>query len=163
VDDRESPEAEADAAVVVDPGVGAVGAAVRERLAHPRDELLHDRCALRVEAQGARDAAHQDTPRAVLLDVSRKLASTRAARSPARPSQRGIVAGSECAVSRSGIVTTRDGFSPSRVFVPCSRVIGRSVPLRSVKHGTPRADVSSWTPPESVRTNPARASRPTKS
>ena len=44
--------------------------------------------------------------------------------------------------------------------MPCVIVIGRSVESLSVKHGVPRADVSSCTPPESVITNRARASRP---
>ena len=40
---------------------------------------------------------------------------------------------------------------------------GRSVESRSVKQRTPRTDVSSWTPPESVATKAASASSPRKS
>jgi hypothetical protein len=43
------------------------------------------------------------------------------------------------------------------VFVPSVIVTGRSVFARSVKHGTPSAVVSSWTPPESVMTANALA------
>ena len=42
-------------------------------------------------------------------------------------------------------------------------VIGRSVLARSVKHGTPSADVSSWMPPESVSAAPAPSSSDRKS
>ena len=48
------------------------------------------------------------------------------------------------------------GSRPSITFVPRRVVTGRSVAVRSVKHGTPRNVVSSWTPPESVRTAPHR-------
>ena len=54
----------------------------------------------------------------------------------------------------------RSGSSPSSVLVPSSIVIGRSVVLRRVKQRTPSAEVSSWTPPESVRTKRAADSRP---
>ena len=56
----------------------------------------------------------------------------------------------------------RSGLAPRTVFVPDSTVIGRSVVSRSVKQRTPSADVSSWTPPESVTTTRASASRPRK-
>ena len=59
VDDREPAEAEADAAVVVDPGVAAVGAAVDDLLAHRRDVRLGDPEAVPVETERADDAAHQ--------------------------------------------------------------------------------------------------------
>jgi len=52
---------------------------------------------------------------------------------------------------------------PTRVFVPCAIVIGRSVFSRSVKHGTPRAVVSSWSPPLSVSTMTASFQRLRKS
>jgi hypothetical protein len=50
------------------------------------------------------------------------------------------------------------GSRPSKVFVPCVTVTGRSVLSRSVKHGMPSAVVSSCTPPESVTTAAAPAS-----
>jgi hypothetical protein len=49
---------------------------------------------------------------------------------------------------------------PTRVLVPCSTVIGRSVFSRIVRQGTPRAVVSSCRPPESESTSFAPASRP---
>src|SRR5215211_6004411 len=52
---------------------------------------------------------------------------------------------------------------PTRAFVPCVMVTGRSVFSRTVRHGTPSTEVSSWTPPESVRTMAADASRPRNS
>ena len=55
------------------------------------------------------------------------------------------------------IVRAHDGSSPARMFVPTVTVIGRSVFLRNVTHGTFRIVVSSWTPPESVRTSAASA------
>ena len=61
--------------------------------------------------------------------------------------------------SSAGISASRAGSSPSTVFVPCVSVTGRSVLSRSVKHGTPSAVVSSWTPPESVTTAAAPACR----
>ena len=42
-------------------------------------------------------------------------------------------------------------------------VIGRSVDVRRVTHGTPRYVVSSWMPPESLATTRAAAMRPTNS
>ena len=50
---------------------------------------------------------------------------------------------------------------PTTVLVPCSAVIGRSVFSRKVMQGTPRAVVSSCTPPESVITNLADFINPT--
>ena len=47
------------------------------------------------------------------------------------------------------------GSRPTSRFVPCSMVIGRSVLFRKVRQGTPRTVVSSWIPPESVRTSRA--------
>ena len=40
---------------------------------------------------------------------------------------------------------------PTTVLVPSSTVIGLSVSSRNVKQGTPSTEVSSWSPPESVR------------
>ena len=45
---------------------------------------------------------------------------------------------------------------PAIVFVPISTVIGRSVFSRNVMHGIPSTVVSSWIPPESVRTRRAQ-------
>ena len=47
------------------------------------------------------------------------------------------------------------GSSPISTFVPWLSVTGRSVLARNVKHGTPSAEASSWTPPESVTMAPA--------
>jgi hypothetical protein len=55
------------------------------------------------------------------------------------------------------------GSLPTRVFVPCSTVIGRSVFSLRVRQGTPRAVVSSWRPPLSVSTNAASRQRFKKS
>jgi hypothetical protein len=49
------------------------------------------------------------------------------------------------------------------VFVPRLTVTGRSVFGRRVRQGIPRTVVSSWIPPESVRTNRADAMRPSDS
>jgi hypothetical protein len=49
---------------------------------------------------------------------------------------------------------------PTRVLVPCSTVIGRSVFSRMVRQGTPSAVVSSCRPPESESTSLAPANRP---
>ena len=48
------------------------------------------------------------------------------------------------------------GAGPSIVFVPSATVTGRSVSPRNVKQGTPSAEASSWTPPESVSTDQPR-------
>ena len=53
----------------------------------------------------------------------------------------------------------RSGRNPSSVFDPSPTVTGRSVESLSVKQGMASADVSSCTPPESVRTSLAAASR----
>ena len=47
------------------------------------------------------------------------------------------------------------GSVPTIRFVPWVTVIGRSVVVLSVRHGVPSAVVSSWIPPESVRTQTA--------
>ncbi len=75
-------------------------------------------------------------------------------RAAARPSQSGGTReGSERrAAIRLGMSLMRPGARPSSVFVPRVHVTGRSVLSRNVKHGTPRYVLSSWTPPESVRT-----------
>lgn len=75
--------------------------------------------------------AHVGTEsRALPLCPVSAAARTAAARSPARPSQRGIGAGSVAGVGRiAGIAL---GSSPSSVFVPALSVIGRSVFARSV-------------------------------
>ena len=52
------------------------------------------------------------------------------------------------------------GSMPTRVLVPWSTVIGRSVFSRMVMQGTPSAVVSSWMPPESVSTMRAPDMRP---
>ena len=52
------------------------------------------------------------------------------------------------------------GSFPTRRLVPRSTVTGRSVFARIVRHGIPRTDDSSWTPPESVKTILAPASSP---
>ena len=49
--------------------------------------------------------------------------------------------------------------TPESMFAPTSTVSGVLVLSRRVTHGTPRMQVSSWTPPESVRTSFACASR----
>ena len=49
---------------------------------------------------------------------------------------------------------------PITRFVPDVTVIGRSVDVRSVRHGTPRTVVSSWTPPESVSTTLGAGDQP---
>ena len=87
-----------------------------------------------------------------LVEKWSSIAST--IRSAACPSQSGGTApGGSCAASSSaGTSAIRSGASPSRTFVPSSTVTGRSVLSRSVKHGIPRNVVSSWIPPESVRT-----------
>jgi hypothetical protein len=56
-----------------------------------------------------------------------------------------------------------DRLVPTRWFVPSSIVTGRSVVVRSVRHGTPSAVVSYWIPPESVSTTAAAHIRPTNS
>src|SRR6267142_6619713 len=56
-----------------------------------------------------------------------------------------------------------EGFVPTSTFVPWEIVIGRSVFSRRVKQGTPRAVVSSWMPPESVKASVALLSRQRKS
>src|SRR4029077_13656385 len=80
-------------------------------------------------------------------------------RSAALPSQSG--GGSEGAApgaaSAAGMPAIAAGSSPSRVLVPARIVTGRSVLARRVKQGTPRYVVSSWMPPESVRTAAASA------
>src|SRR5207245_6815524 len=53
---------------------------------------------------------------------------------------------------RSASSTIRFGSVPITRLVPQVTVAGRSVLSRSVKQGTPRIVVSSWIPPESVRT-----------
>ena len=49
---------------------------------------------------------------------------------------------------------------PRAGWCRCVTVTGRSVLCRRVRHGTPSAVVSSWIPPESVRTSRAFAISP---
>src|SRR5262249_25898610 len=89
----------------------------------------------------------------MLIDrqAARKSLMISAVRRPAFPSQRSI-ADPRAWPILAGIVAISSGRAPRRVFVPSVIVIGRSVESRSVKHGTPSAEVSSCTPPESVNT-----------
>ena len=87
---------------------------------------------------------------------------SRARRRRARPRGRpraGSRRRASLSARRPGISAIGAGSSPSSMFVPSSIVTGRSVESRSVKQGTPRAEVSSWMPPESVRTKRARRLR----
>ncbi len=55
------------------------------------------------------------------------------------------------------------GSTPTMRLVPRVTVMGRSVVSRRVRQGTRKAVVSSWMPPESVRTQRAPAMSWTKS
>ncbi len=50
-------------------------------------------------------------------------------------------------------LTISSGITPASMFDLTSSVSGRSVLSRRVTHGIPRIHVSSWIPPESVRTS----------
>src|SRR2546429_1188314 len=81
------------------------------------------------------------------------------------PSQRGGMRPAlpfPASVSRAA-ATILPGSVPTSRFVPWEMVMGRSVFSRSVRQGTPRAVVSSWMPPESVRTSLALLRRQRKS
>ena len=158
VDDREPARAEADAPVGGDPGARAVGAAMGERVAHPRDVRLLD--VETAPGEGSRYPAHVRTP----LPDRRRMRRGRSRRARPRVRPRAESARRSCRARRSaGTRRSAPGSRPSTVFVPSSTVTGRSVRSRSVKHGTPSADVSSCTPPESVSTNRASASSARKS
>lgn len=86
--------------------------------------------------------------------------STPAIRSPARPSHSSGIRAARPPFSRRTrkAASSPPASAPTSVFVPCVTVTGRSVLSRSVKQGTPRTVVSSWMPPESVRTRAAWSS-----
>src|SRR5664280_1899048 len=81
-------------------------------------------------------------------------------RAPARPSHNaGHRFGHPLASTWRAAASTRSGDRPTTWLVPSVTVTGRSVFSRKVRHGTPRTVVSSWMPPESVRTSAAPCSR----
>ena len=164
VDDREPPEAEPDAAVVGDPGRGAVGAAVRDRVAHARDERRRStRNAARVEARACRRCRTSTSRRPTRAPVRKLHDHVGRALAGVSVPERDRLRGTRRRKQR----RNRRRCAPARDRAACScrarRVTGRSVVSRSVKHGTPSADVSSCTPPESVSTTRASASSPRNS
>lgn len=74
-------------------------------------------------------------------------------RSPARPSHSGGASPPARLGASKAPFSIASGSVPTSRLVPIVIVMGRSVFSRSVKHGIPRTVVSSWTPPESVRTS----------
>src|SRR5262249_10367996 len=80
-------------------------------------------------------------------------------RSPARPSHSSGTRAPSALLRRASSNAARmlARSTPASTLVPSLIVTGRSVFSRSVTHATPRAVVSSCSPPESVRTNRADA------
>ena len=128
----------------------------KDRLEERVTQLVHYRplpsTTTGIGVSGAESWSGADAEAALIVLPCRRSTTADPARRPAWPSHRG---GTRlgCVSRRSaGISARRSGFTPNTTFVPCVTVTGRSVRSRRVKHGIPRAVVSSWIPPESVTT-----------
>ena len=80
-------------------------------------------------------------------------------RSPAWPSQSGGRRGPGGPAASTSATAAGTSAGCTRRFVPWVIVTGRSVLGRTVRQGTPKMVVSSWTPPESVMTTVLSATR----
>src|ERR1043166_4444083 len=129
------------------------GGRVPQLCRRPRSKPRHERhCAQSDPYRTPDTERHRITQNHSTHVPSQSTRTSRSLAAPSHLSNLGTVVGRVTCAAASRIAA--DVGLTSR-FVPKVTVIGRSVPGRTVKQGTPKNVVSSCTPPESVITSPA--------